>query len=244
MHAWILLSLLLAPPAHAGDPCPISLDLHEYTPEWRSRTDDLAALGSKRSWIGVTFRGETTVTIRGTIPGSPAHAAGLVAGDLITAFAGAPVTGREHLNQLFDGAGEAVVLTVEHEGVSRLVGLERAPADPVFLGLVNAAETQECRAVRVGELTQAQRSAVAAAAFDESRGFRCDDAHAALKPSFDSGDVVMIRGGRRILLTLPGWSTTCVAVSDYDGTKLTTERLRGLIDRLAKAYVADRYANP
>ena len=240
-----LLLLLAAPvPAHAGDPCPIGLELHEYTPEWRSRADDLAALRTKRAWIGVNYRGDDTVTIQRTIPGSPAHAAGLLRGDVIAAFDGVPVGGQKHLNELFDAAHRAVVLTIETDGVSRLVGLERGPADPVFLGLVNAAETQECRAVHVQELTVPQQAALVTGAFDTNRGFRCDDAHAALMPAFDSGDVVMIRGGRRILLTMPGWGTTCVSVGDYDGEGLTTERLRSLIESLARPYVADRHANP
>ncbi|MBC8423782.1 hypothetical protein H8E07_06625 [bacterium] len=46
-----LLSLLFAASAQAGDPCPIGLTLHEVTPEWRTRVNDLAALESQRSWV-------------------------------------------------------------------------------------------------------------------------------------------------------------------------------------------------
>ena len=182
--------------------------------------------------------------IQRTIPGSPARAAGLREGDVILAVDGVAVAGREHLNQLFDASRGNATLTVQREGVSRSVSLGRGPADPVFLGLVNAAETQECREVRVGELTPEQRSAVGEGAFDARRGFRCEDAHVALAPAFGGGDLLMIRGGRRILLTMPRWSTVCVSVSDYDGASLTATRLRALVDVLAAAYVADRHANP
>ena len=147
-----LLLLLAAPvPAHAGDPCPIGLELHEYTPEWRSRADDLAALRSKRAWIGVNYRGDDTVTIQRTIPGSPAHAAGLLRGDVIAAFDGVPVGGQKHLNEALpaivkakgkpagDNAlnaaewAEAVQELAEDEGVSRDVAEREMEADSANL---------------------------------------------------------------------------------------------------------------
>jgi hypothetical protein len=70
-------------------------------------------------------------------------------------------------------------------------------------------------------------------------------AHAALAPvGLEPGTVVLVRGGRRVLLTLPGWATRCVSVADTDGAGLTPERLSSLLDALTGAYVADRHANP
>jgi len=237
--------LLLTTPALAGDPCPIGLDVAEYTPEWRDRTADLDALSSKRTWLGLNYYGESEVKVRRTVPGSPADGSGLKKGDVIATFNGVAVTGRAHLNELFDSHPNGpVTLGIRRGDETSTLTLERGPADPVFLGLVNEAETTECRRVRIVALTESQAAAVATGAFDANKGFRCQDAHVALDSSFDSGSLVMIRGGRRILLTMPGWATTCVAVAEYDGEGLTSSRLRALLERLARSYVQDRHDNP
>ncbi|MCP4869861.1 MAG: PDZ domain-containing protein [Proteobacteria bacterium] len=243
----LTIALLLPSAALAGDPCPITLELHEYTPTWRDRGADLDALESQRSWYGLNYRGTETVRVRHVIAGSPAAASGLAAGDLLTSFNGTPITSRSHLGELFDALGTSnskVSLGVDRKGTAMTVELVRGAADPVFFGLVNATESTECRSVSIWSLTEAQAAAVASGAFTDQRGFRCDDAHTAMGSAFESGDVIMIRGGRRILLTMPGWGTTCVAVADYDGAKLTTDALSALLERLAKAYVADRHDNP
>ena len=54
MMSW-LLAALLVPNSWAGDPCPIGLDFHEYTPSWRDRAADLQALSTKRPWYGLHY---------------------------------------------------------------------------------------------------------------------------------------------------------------------------------------------
>jgi hypothetical protein len=232
--------------AEAGDPCPIGLQLFEVTPEWRDRSEDLGALSSKRTWLGLTYGGNETVRVKAAVPRSPAALAGIQKGDTLVAADGVAIRDRAHLNALFDAKTETepVTLTVERSGEKKDVALRRGPADPVFLALVQGAEGQECRSVRIGTLDEAQQKAVSAAVFDENRGFRCEDAHKGLGEAFESGDLLMVRGGRRILLTTPGWTTHCVAVADHDGEKLTKEGIAALLERLTAAYVKDRHDNP
>jgi hypothetical protein len=240
----ISLLTLLAGPAAAGDPCPIALQLFEVTPTWRDRTEDLAALTTQRSWLGLTFGGRDTTTIKAVLPNSPAHAAGVQPGDTVLTVAGTPLTERGELDALLAAAGDPLALTLGREGGTVPVQLSRGPADPVFLGLVQAAEAHDCRQVKVGALSAEQAAALATGAFDAQRGFRCDDAHQRLDGAFGSGDLVVVRGGRRLLLTTPGWATRCVDVAAYDGDTLTDTRLGELLDTVTSAYVQDRHDNP
>jgi hypothetical protein len=238
---WLILTT-----AWAGDPCPIPLTFHEFTPEWRDRAADLAGLQSQKTWLGVTYReagGEVVVTA--VIPGSPADRAGLQVDDAIVELGGAPVSTRAEVTASLDAHPDAPVsLTLSRDGASRQGSLARGPADPLFLGLVQATESTDCRSAGVGRLSEAQRAALATGAFDAQRAFRCEDAHQALQGAFHSGDVVMVRGGSRVLLTLPGWKTVCVGVSSTDGASLDEARARALVEELAAPYVKDRHENP
>ena len=230
--------------AQAGDPCPIDLRFAEYTPPWRDRAVDLSTLSAQRTWLGLTLDGAPPLRVRSAAPGSAAGAAGLQSGDVITSLNGVDVTDRKHLDTLFQGASGELVLGVSRAGETVKAPLKAGPADPVFLGLLWAGESQECRDVSIVGFSADEAAALAKGAFDANRGFRCADAHTALAGSFESGAVVLIRGGTRILLTVPGWATTCVAVGDYDGDKLTPERLRSLLDGVSAGYVKDRHDNP
>ncbi|TNE91392.1 MAG: PDZ domain-containing protein [Deltaproteobacteria bacterium] len=233
--------------ALAGDPCPIDLQFAEYTPEWRDRSADLAALESRRTWMGLSYGKKAgLVRVKSVIPGSPAEQAGITVGHRLAFVNGKPVVSTEQANELFDApsAQDEVEVVFDDEGTKSTVVLRRAPADPVFLGLVNAAENTECRDVRIVGLSDGQRAAIAKGAFNESRAFQCDSAHKALASDFPSGSVVMIRGGSRILLTMPGWTTRCVGVDSLDGTSLTLTALKETMSELAKDYVTDRHENP
>ncbi len=230
--------------AQAGDPCPIDLRFAEYTPEWRDRAVDLAALSVQRSWFGLTLDGAPSLRVRSAAPGSAAGSAGLQSGDIVTSLNGIDVKDRKHLDSLFGGVSAEIVLGVSRGGAAVRATLVSGPADPVFLGLMWAAESQECRDATIVALSTAEAAAVAKGAFDESRGFRCEDAHTALAGAFESGAVVLVRGEARILLTMPGWATTCVGVADYDGEQLTGERLKALLEGVSARYVRDRHDNP
>ena len=242
------LALALVAAALAGDPCPIPVRFAAAPPSWRDAPADLAALTSERRWFGLTYRERGgQVAVVATAPGSPAAAAGLAPGDTVTAAVGAPVASKSDLDAAFDSVDDAgsVTLTVSRDGTTRSVPLTRGRADPLLLGLLEHTRAQGCRDTGLAALTAAQAAAVEAAVVDAGRAFQCADAHTALaNVGLEPGTVVLVRGGRRVLLALPGWATRCAAVADTDGDALTPERLRSLLDALTGAYVADRHANP
>lgn len=242
------LALALVSAALAGDPCPIPVRFAAAAPAWRDADADLAALQTQRRWFGLTYRERGgAVVVVAAAPGSPAAAAGLSPGDAITAAGGAPVASTAAIDAAFDGTAEAgaIALTVSQGGASREVTLTRGRADPLLLGLVQHTRTQACRDTGLAALTHSQVAAVGRAVVDGGRAFRCDDAHAALNDAgLEAGTVVLVRGGQRVLLALPGWATRCVTVAETDGAALTDARLAALLDALTAAYVADRHANP
>jgi hypothetical protein len=103
-----------------------------------------------------------------------------------------------------------------------------------------------CLEVTRGQLTPAQTALVAKAAFNASKNFQCADAHTRLSQADFSygGPLILIRGGGRLLLTVPEWGTKCVSVSEYDGAKLTYQRVLDLINDVGAKYIADRHQNP
>lgn len=242
-----LLPILLSALAMAGDPCPIGLDLYEYTPEWRDRDADLGALTTKRRWLGFSFhsRGDAVV-VKSVVAEGPMARAGVKVGDRLVKVGGVLIGQSGDVDSGLNGpqSVDTVDLEILRDGTPMTLSVKRGFADPVLLGMVNALEKTDCRHPSVKSLSDAQRAAVAAGAFTPERGFRCDDAHVALSGAFDSGSVVMVRGGKRILLTVPGWGTKCVFVADHDGDRFTSERLIALIESAASAYLQDRHDNP
>jgi membrane-associated protease RseP (regulator of RpoE activity) len=245
MMSW-LLAALLVPNSWAGDPCPISLDFHEYTPSWRDRAADLQALSTKRPWYGLHYGAQKgQAVVFEAIPSSPAHAAGLQTDDVITAFQGTPLRDPSHLDTLFDAhTGDEIVFTIQRGEATKDITVRRGLGDPVFLGALRAAQSTGCREARIRILDDAQQAAITTHAFDAQRGFRCEDAHTRLASSFEHGDLIMVRGGRRILVTMPHWATTCIDVASVDGAALTGAALTKLLETVAGAYVQDRHDNP
>lgn len=230
--------------AWAGDPCPIEMRVFSYTPAWRDAAADLAALQSHRTMLGLqTHTRDNGVRIRGVVPGTAAERAGMEAGDILVRANGEDIHQMADWNRVADQGGPLTLQTTR-AGVLREVVVKAEPVDPLVLSMVQAVEKTDCRNVRMAALSTEQAAAIARGAFDANRGFQCDNAHKALKDDFQSGDVVVIRGGTRVMLTAPGWKTQCVAVADYDGDKLTDARVLSLFEGLLTAYVADRHANP
>lgn len=242
-----LLPLVLSLVAHAGDPCPIEVRLAEHTPSWRSRDTDLAALASQRQWLGVSYRGRGgTVRLRAVGSNSPADQAGLRPGDTVLKVGEQAITTTQELNAALDAltGSTPVPVVVEREGKRRTVSLGKGAADPVVMAMVDATATTDCRVGVLLQLSAAQKAAVEAGAFDQNRGFRCEAAHTALAPHFQSGDVVVVRGGRRILVTAPGWATRCVSVASLDGERLSTQAAGALLEGVVAGHVKDRHDNP
>ena len=119
--------------------------------------------------------------------------------------------------------------------------------DPVVFVSLNAINAQECRTARLVQDRAEDRALLLAAVFKANRGFRCDDAHVALleesRRSFD-GDIYIVRGSRRLLITMPNWGTTCVNIDALDGAALTQLAVVDVLNSIVSGYVKDRFKNP
>lgn len=238
--------LLMSLPVLAGDPCPISIRVVPITPSWRSAASDLAALESQAALYGVTWgaRGDAVV-VRAVIPGGGGAQAGLAPGDVITEMDGVLVSSHEAVSERFDAAaGAPIRFTVRRGSRTLTVVVAREPVDPVVDALVAWAGAASCRSLSVAAVSDAQQAAVMAGAFDEQRGFRCADAHGALASAFEPGDLVLVRGGKRLLFAAPGVGSRCVAVGALDGASLSPASVSAVVEAVLAPYIRDRHASP
>jgi regulator of sigma E protease len=79
----------------------------------------------------MTSGGKATTHVARIVSGSPAHAAGLHAGDRILAIDGAPVTGVDIPRRISSSRGKLLVLTVVRNGSRMRIGPVAARKDPV-----------------------------------------------------------------------------------------------------------------
>ena len=244
--------------AFAGDPCPIGIELYEARPSWRDHAADLKALKTKRLALGLTSfdddNGKITLSAR---PGSPAERAGVQDKDELVSINGQSSAGRTKNNRIFDqllrnSPDAPVKLVVKRSG--ELMSLELLPerVDPIFWGILNAGEAIECRKVSLRSPTAEQQRQIEKALVDTQRNFLCADGHQnkALQKMFESGSLIMMRGGKRIMFVMPGWQTTCVNTGEYDGQRTSSDSAQGqktwmqLLNRVSERYVKDRFKNP
>lgn len=233
-----------ASPARAGDPCPIDFTFHDLgAPTWLQRDALLDGLESRDSWVGISFSTKSKgVRVDAVSAGGPAAKAGLKVGQHITTVDGAGVTTHEALGEYFRKAKPGATLTLGlAEGGT--VALTLGRQDPVLGALIDHAAKQDCTFVRRGDVAAERVEALRAKLFHANRRFRCEDAHGQFEGVLEPGDVVMVRGSKRILLANPGWATVCMRADEIDGARLA-KAIPALFDRLSKAYVADRHANP
>lgn len=239
-----LAAILLAPPARAGDPCPIPFTFHDLgAPPWLDRAALLDALESQDSWVGISFSNHADgVRVDAVSAGSPAAKAGLAPGLVIDRVGDAPVKTHQELAARFRETKPGATLTLHRtDGGESQLTLGRQ--DPVLGALIDHAARQKCSFVRRGDVDPAKQAALRAKAFHPNRRFRCEDAHKALAGELEPGDIVLVRGSKRILLANPGWATVCVRTEEVDGAMLAGG-VEDLFGRLTRAYVADRHANP
>jgi hypothetical protein len=237
--------VLLSAPARAGDPCPIGLELGAAPPSWRDPAADLAALKHPKAWLGMSYRaagGGIELTV--VHAGSPAAAGGLQVGDRLQAVGGRAVATEAEVGAAIDALGPdaPVPLGLERGGAPVAVELRRGPVDPLLWGLFAAAKAQDCRDPRLFTPDAGLRAAVEAGAYDAQRGFRCADAHRALKDAAPPGTVLVLRGGSRVLLVAPGSGALCVSVAEADGA--SPDQHAAWLERVTAPHVADRHANP
>lgn len=244
---WMLLIiLLLSFLIFAGDPGPIRLTMYNVTPSWRNAKKDMAALNSKLFRAGIGYNDRSGSVVISTIfEGSAASKSALTVGDTLLAVNDMVVKTEPEVSKAFDAVRVAFInLRVKRGSDTLTITVDRNMGDPLFYKLTYWAKDKYGAYISYGTITDEEQALIEEKAFTASKGFRTDDAHKSLKGHFTEDNLLMIRGGKRILFILPGWSTVCVNVSDYDGTLLTDSRLEELWSRIVGRYDDWRYANP
>lgn len=239
---------LLPVTAQAGDPCPIPVNIRDLgTPDWLDRDELLQQLQVQKSWIGISFSyRETGIEITYIHPNSAAAAAGLKVGDIVSVINEVPMTDAAERDAMFDALkpGDQISFTrIDQPAISTRVGY----TDPVPFGIYRALEEQDCRAVNIRTVDPQERADILPILFNETRGFRCEDAHIALQTlgeRYEINEVYVVRGSRRLLITMPYWGTSCISVASLDGENYTTTQLLNAVDRVIGDYVQDRFDNP
>lgn len=256
-----LFAMLVCMPAAAlaGNPCPIAMTFYDMgTPPWLEQAKLLDALTSKTMWLGMSFNTSTAapekkrpagVRVTNVSSGSPTAKAGLKVGDVITASNGQALTTYQAFNAVLDGTkpGSTLTLQVSRDGKSEAKTLTLSNQDPVLGALIRYASKQDCTDVSRGDASPSWSAEARPLLWAKNKRFRCDDADSALTKggvSLGEGDVLMLRGSKRLLFVSPNLETFCVSAKDYDGAKLTPAKIKALYTRLTQSYVAGRHENP
>ncbi len=239
--------LVLGGVAQAGDPCPIPVNIADLgSPDWLDNAALINDLQSRQIWIGISFDTlDEGLELTRVFEGSPAEAAGLLRGDIITMVGARRFSDEAVLSGL--NIGETVKVSLLRDDQPLTVLLTVGGVDPVPLGMVQALQDSDCRDPALTPPSAVTREAIMARVFTQSRGFRCEDAHVALEPlmeQYQSDTVYIVRGHRRLLLTMPYYGTACVPVGALDGDNLNNAELSAVIERVIRAYVRERHENP
>ncbi len=243
------IAIIIAPTiSKAGDPCPIPVNIVDLgVPSWLDRNALLEQISSQQSWIGIQHRDTPQGIVLSQIyDQSPAAAAGLQEGDLVTAINDVSTVDVAAREALFDAASIGDTLTFSlfnGSDITLMVGR----ADPVAMGMMQTLRRQDCRASDIRTPDLQQQALLLPLLFNPNRSFRCEEAHQALEflgERFEIDDVYMVRGSRRILLTMPYWGTTCITAASVDGDNLTDAALLAALDDVIGDYVQDQIDNP
>ena len=231
----------MSAPAHAGDPCPITLNISDLgSPDWLDNLALINALESRQIWVGISFNSTAEgLALTRVYKGSPAENAGLIAGDVVMSIAGRNALDDEAFARL--NIGETVAVSILRGGEAHTVPLTVRGVDPVPLAIVQHLHEADCRAPALAPPTAEMRDAVMAQLFTESRAFRCEDAHLALESlgeRFESTTVYFVRGSRRILLTMPYFGTTCISTTALDGETLNAKTIGAVLEPVIQDYAS------
>lgn len=251
----LFLSLLLglyALPAWAGDPCPVSITVKDVgAPDWLSRDEILSELESKYGWMGFFSQIDgRAMRVTRVVEDSNMDRADVRAHDLILSIDGRPTVkhGQDAMpNFSALPIGSTVTMEIQRDEEVIPISVTVGHADPVARRLASVFYGS-CERGRTEHPGYAERKMVLNNVINESNGFRCDDAHVALGQvlgdDYYGNDVYLIRGSRRILITMPKWGSICAISAEYDGQNLTDDRARELLFRVIRDYVDDRHENP
>lgn len=232
----------------AGDPCPIRVNIVDIgAPEWLDRDELLSQLDARQPWIGIDYRDTPQGIVLSRVDSqSPAATAGLAENDLVTAINGVATIDIAARETLLDTIVVGDTLTFARLGKTP-VTFTIGRTDPVALGLSHALSEQECRVSNFRVAEPQERVILLPLMFNPNRSFRCDDAHLALRALGERSEideVYVVRGSRRLLLSMPYWGSTCVIGARLDGDGLTDEALIDAVRPVIDGFVQDRHNNP
>ena len=135
---------------------------------------------------------------------------------------------------------------LDRDDILEALGADSSKKDPLLRKLMAYSKAQDCSKVRVKTPSFDLEQSIKEKAFVNIKSFNCNGAHKKLKKikNLHSGDVILVRGSRRVLISHVGWNTVCVNSSSYNGRYLTELRLQTLYDNLFAEYISDRFENP
>jgi len=250
MRRFLVLFILIASPmVWAGDPCPIRFKFVALgSPSWLAGTPPLARLKRREKWFGIAYtdRGGETKIIR-VAKGSPAERAAIRPDDVVLTVNGRRIHSQEDLSTMLDRTkpGDPVTLSLKRGAKTIELRVESDLRDPLIVDLLQTAKGQECSDASFRTSDLLADKTVMEAVFAKTHAFRCKDAHARLRKTkrFAKGEIVVVRGKRRVLIATVGWQTTCVNATDYDLDN-PGQRVIDLFTRISADYADYRFEHP
>jgi hypothetical protein len=115
--------------------------------------------------------------------------------------------------------------------------------DPLIERLMEYINRQDCAKAIKKEVSFDLEQAIHEKSFIHQKSFNCKNASKKLnsiKSLQGGGNVVILRGSRRVLLALVGEKSFCIQSSSYDGARLNDTKLDNLYNRLFGDYIAKK----
>lgn len=236
----------------AGDPCPMSFGFYDTgVPVWLDREKILNELDSKEAWLGVSYRNTNGegILVTKIHDSSPMQKAGIEVGDIIDAVDDIKVKTENDFSHYFDTHKLKKKMNIKVRRDTKklektvVLGLR----DPLLYALKKST-SKDCSYTTLEELTGKEKAAIHKRVISPLKRFDCKTAHEKLQKmklfEHNRGQLVSVRGSKRVLLIHPHWGTVCVKSSDFDGDNLTKDSASELFNRLFNGYIEDRFENP
>jgi hypothetical protein len=235
---------------NAGDPCPISFEFYDTgVPNWLEKEKILDSLESQAMWVGISYKtAKGGAVITHVAKGSSASKAGLKVNDIIQKMNGKSIHKTKDVSREIDvrKIGDTLRFELLRQGKKKVIAMKIGRKDPLCSRL--KMNIHDCNRVETKQLIAAQIAKVQKKLFVNGKRFNCQNAHTALAKlkmfHGDGGELVMIRGSKRVLLAHVGQKTLCVQSAKFDGMNLNRKNLQELSYKLFDDYIQDRYRNP
>ena len=249
MRKLLILIVLWLSLLKAGDPCPIGYNFYDAgVPSWLDRSKILNELKSKKTWLGIAYNDiEGRVEITNVFKQSPAEKAGIKVGDTIYALADKKIKRMHEFSDYFDIERKEIKIKIKRKGKVIEKKITLGFRDPLLYALKEYIP-EGCSDSQMKELSEKERQEIYKKVISPLKRFDCKTAHKKLQKmklfTYNEGQLVLIRGSKRVLLIEPQWGTVCLNSRDYDGKNLTKTTIKKLFLKLFDKYTNDRFENP